>query len=122
MEYSDRNSGKQISIKPIGNNVQEKYLKLAGIASFDDITPRLLKKVVKPVIDDYLSGCLSLDDLSSLFSIVYEKTIYKNEFHEHNWILELGADLSYFERNCYKSETAGVDFGRKLSEIVKFVV
>lgn len=119
MEYVDIKTKKLIKTIPISKDKFDKLLGIAGIALLSDITENSARLLVKTIVLEYKKGSLSLDELSSSFGKVYEKTIYNNDFREINEILEIGSDLSYTERMSDNAKQ-GKDFSGYLEAVLNF--
>lgn len=120
MEYIDRKTQREIRTRSISGKAFDAYLRRIGVSSLDEITHEQLLDLIKIMVNEYKSGKISLDELSSAFGLIYEKTIYDGNFQELNSIIEAGSDLGYDERMATEDEPLNIEFLTKLRDILKY--
>lgn len=120
MDYADRKTLKEIRTKGISKEKFETYLKELGLESLENTTVKQVRSLMKVVADEYKTGGLSLDEMSSAFDMIHAKTIYDNDFSEVNDILEMGEDLSYYERVSAENEPVNTEFVSQLRDVLNF--
>lgn len=120
MDYSDRKTQKTIRTKGISDEIFDGFLKETGIGSLDELNRESVVSLIKILNREYLTGNLSLDLLSSAFNIIHGKTIYDDKFHDINDILEIGADLAYYERISIDEEPLKTEFLSRLRDVLKY--
>lgn len=120
MDYADRKTLKEIRTNGISNKIFDTYLKKIDLVSLDNISIEQVLNLMKIINNEYKAGSLSLDEMSSAYNLIYARTIYDNNFHTVNDILEMGAGLSYYERVSVENEPLNTEFVSQLKDVLRF--
>lgn len=119
MDYADIKTKREIITPEISREKFASFLKEIGLSSIDEITHNHILLLLKTIVNNYKSGKISLDEMSSAFNLIHSKTIYDNNFQDLNDILESGSDLSYYERISVEDELTSTEFVNQLRDILK---